>query len=78
MEKKTISTDAQSSIFVFQKINYQLLLVSILIVVIGFALMSGNTNIYSFRKIVLAPIVVIGGFIFGFYAILKKPKSKTA
>jgi len=59
----------------FEKINYQLLLLSIFIVIIGFVLMSGTTDIYSFRKIVLAPIVVIGGFIFGFYAILKKPNS---
>ncbi len=76
MEKKLTSPDKQTATFVFEKINYQLLLVSILIVIIGFALMSGSTDIYSFRKIVLAPIVVIGGFIFGFYAILKKTKPK--
>lgn len=58
--------------FVFDKSNYQFLIISILIVIIGFALMSGNTDIYSFRKIVLAPIVVIAGFGLGFYAILKK------
>ncbi|TAF47764.1 MAG: DUF3098 domain-containing protein [Sphingobacteriales bacterium] len=66
----------QKAKFVFEKINYQLLLASIFIVIIGFVLMAGNTDIYSFRKIVLAPIVVIGGFIFGFYAILKKTSSK--
>ncbi|TAH02632.1 MAG: DUF3098 domain-containing protein [Sphingobacteriales bacterium] len=76
MEKKITSTPTNASTFVFEKINYQLLLVSIFIVIIGFALMSGSTDIYSFRKIILAPIVVIGGFIFGFYAILKKAKSK--
>ncbi len=75
MEKKLTSPDKQAATFVFEKINYQLLLVSIFIVIIGFALMSGSTDIYSFRKIVLAPIVVIGGFIFGFYAILKKNKT---
>lgn len=74
MEKKTPSTDRNATTFVFEKINYQLLLVSIFIVIIGFTLMSGSTDIYSFRKIILAPIVVIGGFIFGFYAILKKNK----
>ncbi len=58
--------------FVFQKQNYQLMIASILIVFIGFVLMTGETDIYSFRKIVLAPIVVLGGFTLGFFAILKK------
>jgi hypothetical protein len=34
--------------------------------------MSGTTDIYSTTKIVIAPIVVLGGFGIGFYAILKK------
>lgn len=76
MDKKLIPNDSKSNAFVFEKINYQLLLISIFIVFIGFALMSGTTDIYSFRKIILAPIVVIGGFVFGFYAILKKTNTK--
>lgn len=74
MEKNIASPEKGKTTFVFEKINYQLMLVSLFIVVLGFALMSGTEDIYSFRKIVLAPIVVIGGFIFGFYAILKKTK----
>ncbi len=62
--------------FVFKKQNYQLLIASIIIVIIGFILMSGTTDIYSFRKIVLAPIVVLSGFALGFFAILKKPSDK--
>jgi hypothetical protein len=34
--------------------------------------MIGSTDIYDFRKIVLAPLVVLIGFGIGFYAILKK------
>jgi hypothetical protein len=60
--------------FVFGRMNYILMLVSIAIVVLGFILMSGDTDIYSFTKIVLAPIVVIAGFALGFFAILKKPE----
>ena len=75
MEKKITSPEKGKATFVFDKANYQLLLVSLFIVVFGFVLMSGTEDIYSFRKIVLAPIVVIGGFIFGFYAILKKTKT---
>ena len=57
---------------VFTKKNYQLLLISIAIVVVGFALMIGTTDIYDFRKTTLAPMTVLVGFGFGVYAILKK------
>jgi len=57
---------------VFTKKNYQLLLISIAIVVLGFILMIGTTDIYDFRKTLLAPMVVLAGFAFGIYAILKK------
>ena len=67
--------DSQES-FVFEKSNYRLMLLSIAVVVIGFLLMTGETEIYEFRKIVLAPIVVLAGFAIGFIAILKKPAQK--
>ncbi|MGY0038538.1 DUF3098 domain-containing protein [Pedobacter sp. NJ-S-72] len=56
----------------FSKKNYQLLLISIVIVVVGFMLMIGTTDIYDLRKTLLAPMVVLFGFGFGIYAILKK------
>lgn len=59
--------------FVFDKSNYTIMIISILVVVAGFALMSGETDIYSSLKIVIAPLVVLAGFGIGFYAILKKP-----
>jgi hypothetical protein len=59
-------------VFVFGKNNYRLMILSIIMVVFGFMLMIGDTNIYEFRKIVLAPIVVLFGFAIGFVAILKK------
>lgn len=59
---------------VFGKINYQLMIASVIVILIGFILMSGTKDIYSFTKITLAPIVVIAGFALGFVAILKKPK----
>ncbi|MFD1630040.1 DUF3098 domain-containing protein [Pseudopedobacter beijingensis] len=58
--------------FVFDKSNYQFLIISIITVIIGFLLMMGQTDIYSFRKIVLSPIIILIGFGIGFYAILKK------
>lgn len=58
---------------VFQKDNYRWLLISIAVVIVGFLLMTGTEgDIYDFRRIVLAPVVVLIGFGLGFYAILKK------
>jgi hypothetical protein len=74
-QKPANTTENKDAPFVFQKQNYQILIASILVVIIGFILMSGDTDIYSFRKIVLAPIVVLSGFALGFVAILKKRKA---
>ncbi len=72
-EKKSAPVlQEKKSELVFTKKNYQLLLISIAIVVIGFMLMSGTTDIYDFRKTTLAPMVVLFGFGFGIYAVLKK------
>jgi predicted tellurium resistance membrane protein TerC len=55
--------------------NYILTGVAFLVVIIGFILMyGGKEDIYSFRKITLAPIIVISGFLIGVYAIMYKPK----
>jgi hypothetical protein len=61
--------------FAFGKTNYQWLAISILLVVTGFVLMSGTTDIYSDTKIVVAPLVVLAGFGLAFYAIFKKPSA---
>lgn len=65
--------------------NYKLLIIGFVIIVIGFLLMIGGKTddpsvfnedeIFSFRRITLAPIVVLFGFIFEIWAIMKKPKS---
>ena len=61
--------------------NYRLMLLGVVIIVVGFVLMSGGAEhtatefdeaIFSFRRITLAPIVVIAGFVFEIYAIMKR------
>ncbi|MBR7183874.1 MAG: DUF3098 domain-containing protein [Alistipes sp.] len=61
--------------------NYLLIALGAVIIVIGFVLMSGGEpstpenfdySIFSFRRITLAPIVVVAGFAFEIYAILKR------
>ncbi len=70
---KTTQTPPKAQL-VFGKRNYQLFFASIAVVILGFILMSGTTDIYSFTKITLAPIVVVAGFALGIVAILSKPK----
>jgi len=69
--------------FLFGSKNYKLLLISIVILLIGFFLMSGggsndptkfNSEIYNFRRIRLAPTLVIIGFLFSIFSILSKNK----
>jgi len=64
--------------------NYKLLIIGFVIIIIGFLLMVGGKaddptvfnekEIFSFRRITLAPIVVLFGFVFEIWAIMKKPK----
>lgn len=71
-KKQTPGTQDKANELVFTKRNYQLLIIAIAIVILGFVLMIGDTDIYDFRKTLLAPMVVLFGFSFGVYAILKK------
>jgi drug/metabolite transporter (DMT)-like permease len=69
--------------FLFSKKRYQILFLSIIIIGVGFLLMSGggsnnpdvfNNEIYNFRRIRLAPLVVISGFIMCIVSILYRDK----
>ncbi|MFN5218569.1 MAG: DUF3098 domain-containing protein [Sphingomonadales bacterium] len=82
MSTKKISTpevkkDAQNNKMVFEKLNYVLLGASLIVLVIGFALMSGTTDIYNSTKVTVAPIIVMLGFTLGIVAIFYKGKSKS-
>ena len=69
--------------FLFEKVNYKILLVGIGVITLGFILMSGggsddpnvfNEEIFNFRRIRLAPTMVLIGFGITIYSILKKSK----
>ncbi|WP_028296859.1 DUF3098 domain-containing protein [Olivibacter sitiensis] len=72
-KRKYGNTETKKIEMVFGKLNYQLLIVSILVVVLGFVLMAGKNDIYSFTKITIAPIVVVAGFALGIVSILINP-----
>lgn len=71
--------------FLFDTINYKILLIGIAVIALGFLLMSGGGSedpnvfneeeLFSFRRIRLAPTVVILGFTVVIYSIFKKEKS---
>jgi hypothetical protein len=73
----------QKQEFIFEKINYKILLIGLAIIAVGFILMSGggsddpkvfSEEIFNFRRIRLAPTIVLAGFGVVVYAILKNPK----
>lgn len=73
----------QKSGFALGKENYKLMAIGFLIIIVGFILMAGGKSedpkvfsgdIFSFRRITLAPLIVLAGFIFEIYAIMKKPR----
>lgn len=83
MNTKKTNENKNEVNFAFAKQNYMFFAIAFVIVIIGFLLMIGggseNPNdfsdkIFSFRRITLAPIVVLLGFVFGIFAILRKPK----
>ena len=69
--------------FSFDKVNFILLAVSMVIVVLGFLLMVGPSStdtmfepdIFSVRRTKIAPVVCLFGFVFMIYAVVRKPKS---
>ena len=66
----------------FDKMNYILLAVGMAVVVLGFILMSGGSSseaaydpdIFSARRIKVAPVVCLLGFVSMIYAVIRKPK----
>ena len=68
----------------FGKVNFILLAVGMAIVIIGFLLMSGSgsdehtfdTDIFSTRRVVVAPLVCFVGFVFMIFAIMYRSKDK--
>jgi hypothetical protein len=80
-----MKNNEQKPDFLFDKVNYKILLIGIAVIALGFILMSGggsddpkvfNEDIFSFRRIHLAPTLVLIGFGITIYSIFKKSKSE--
>lgn len=79
-----MKNNEQKPDFLFDKVNYKTLLIGIAVIVLGFILMSSggsddpkvfNEDVFSFRRIRLAPTLVLIGFGITIYSIFKKSKS---
>ena len=77
--------EAQKRYFIFERKNYQFMLIGIAFIALGFILMAGggsddpevfNPEIYNWRRIRLAPMLVLLGFGIEVYAILLNPGKK--
>ncbi|MCF8217357.1 MAG: DUF3098 domain-containing protein [Bacteroidales bacterium] len=71
--------------FTFGKQSYRLLTVGLVLIGLGFILMAGggstdpnefNEEIFSFRRITLAPLLILAGYVVEIFAIMKRPSNK--
>jgi NhaP-type Na+/H+ or K+/H+ antiporter len=78
-----MKNNESNRILPFTKENYKLIGIGFAIIVLGYLLMIGgapedpkifNPDVFSFRRVVLAPLVILFGVGFEIYAIIKKPK----
>ena len=69
--------------FTFGKRNYQLLIAGVILMAIGFVLMSGGGSedpnvfsdaIFNTQRLTIAPILILTGLVIEVFAILHKPK----
>lgn len=70
--------------FAFERINYILMIVGVVTILLGFLLMTGggsedpnvfNEAMFGFRRLTMAPLLILAGFVIELFAILKKPKA---
>lgn len=79
--------DGKEKQFALGPENYKLMLIGFAVIVLGFILMIGggsddpihvfDESMFSFRRITLAPVLVLAGFAFEVYAIMKRPKKES-
>jgi hypothetical protein len=70
---------------IFSRDNYRWMIIGIIVIAIGMLLMSGGASkdptvfnkdeVYSVRRITIAPILIIAGLVIEIYAVFKKPKA---
>lgn len=86
MKKQTpANRPATDATMPFRRRNYILMLAGIGAIILGFILLSGgasdnpaaefNHDMFSFRRLYIAPLLLLAGFLFEIYAIMYRPKN---
>lgn len=84
VKNQKTKTNEEDFGFAFNKENYMLLIFGLALIAVGFLLMLGGGSddpnvfseaLFSFRRLTLAPILILAGYIVEIYAIMKRPKS---
>lgn len=84
MENKDLKNNESGGRMPFSRRNYTYMLAGVVIIILGFVLMSGGAehtatefdeSIFSVRRITVAPIVVVAGFVVVGFGIMKRFKS---
>ncbi len=83
MSKQNKNQNTEPKPMLFGRENYKYFFIGLALIVLGFILMSGggsedpnvwNPAIFNFRRIRLAPMLILLGFIVEIYAIMRKPE----
>ena len=83
MSKQNKNQNTEPKPMLFGRENYKFLFIGLAIIILGFILMSGggsddpnvwNPEIFNFRRIRLAPMLILFGILVEIYAIMRKPK----
>jgi uncharacterized membrane protein len=84
LKKETMAKETKKPGFAFGKENYRILIIGVLVVILGYLLMIGGEaktpnefhpdEIFSTRRITIAPLTVIAGFVIVLFGIMKKSK----
>ena len=84
--KKTQNKTEEGPRFAFEKQNYILVIVGLVVLAIGFLLLIGggsedytvfNDSLFNFQRLTLAPILILAGYVIEIFAIMKLPRSKS-
>ncbi len=88
MKKKPVKPAVENPAMPLGKRNYVMILSGIAAIILGFILLSGggsedpatefNYGMFDFRRLYIAPLLLLAGFAFEIYAIMYRPKSDKA
>ena len=77
------SNEKEEINFVFNKVNYKLMIIGLILIILGLIFLSGggskdpevfNEAVFNLRRMVIAPVLMLAGFVLEIYAIMYRSK----